>query len=88
MVSKTTPHKAVAIYFILTQAYHKGLLSLRELSELSKYYKFHDDRGNLWCIGIGSGKWYLWSNNRWVVGYPQTDLSPLSKRQLLEAIVQ
>ncbi|MCJ7507061.1 hypothetical protein MUP05_11460 [Candidatus Bathyarchaeota archaeon] len=46
------------------------------LAKLSRGLKFRDANGRVWAIGLESGKWYCFENERWVEGKPPESLMP------------
>ena len=86
MPSKHTPRSALGLHILFTQAYHRGKITLKQLSGMYKLQRYRDDEGSIWCLGIGTGRWYHWSDEGWVSGYPKSDLIPLTLKELRESL--
>ena len=71
-----SPERIHAIFSDLKERYKTGGMDEVMFAKLNRALKFRDTDGRVWAIGLETGSWYYYENEKWVEGQPPKALIP------------
>jgi len=71
-----SPEQIQRIFNDLKERHGAGGIDDVIFAKLGRGLKFRDANGRVWAIGLESGKWYYYENEKWVEGKPPESLMP------------
>jgi len=71
-----SPERIHEIFSDLKERYKTGGMDEVMFAKLNRALKFRDTDGRVWAIGLETGHWYYYENEKWVEGQPPKTLIP------------
>lgn len=75
-VKTYSPEQIQKVFSDLKERCKSGGMDEVMFAKLNRALKFMDTDGRVWAIGLETGKWYHYENEKWVEGQPPKTLIP------------